>query len=113
MEARELRIGNLTDKGVVKNFYQSGIHVGSCRLYHFNELKPIPITEELILKAGFEKYKKYKFHYIAEIGRQTFEVIYYTNGWRVKLEELNLVDLDYFHQLQNVIFSLTGEELSI
>ena len=46
MDTKELRIGNLTEQGEIKNFWEKGTHVGFGKCFEFNELSPIPITEE-------------------------------------------------------------------
>ena len=84
------------------------------------ECEPILLTEEWLLKFGFIKAKfssEYWSHYSL------------INGWNVALshhtEESsgvnkdlvywgdNYVELKYVHQLQNLYFALTGEELII
>lgn len=67
---------------------------------------PIPITEELLLKCGFEK---------KQWGSAT---VYYQT--KIELDAhfcLNGVDYNIqvrsLHQLQNLYFSLTGEELEV
>ncbi len=67
-------------------------------------LTPIPLTEDILLKCGFEKA---------------------LNGWWDKDEIFSYRDgyfgfgtnrhtkIDYLHQLQNLYFALTGEELKI
>ena len=65
----------------------------------------IPLTEEWLLELGFEgdnqPYKKHDFEfYIDDDGRVTI----YFKGFL-------LSECYYAHQLQNLYFSLTGEEL--
>lgn len=68
--------------------------------------KPIPLTEEILLKCGFEKesdaytYKYFELSYDFYCAVNSCE---YTIG-----EKINSV-----HQLQNLYFALTGEELKI
>lgn len=65
------------------------------------ELKPIPITEEWLLKFGFEGW---------DIDNYTLIL---TNGNFFKLECLDPIatNIFYVHQLQNLYFALTGKEL--
>lgn len=80
---------------------------------------PIPLTEEILIKAGFEKeeqsapalaiWNEWK-HPLIQIesagtaGGTENEFTY--NGW-------NGTELKYVHQLQNLIFALRGAELNI
>lgn len=88
---------------------------------HTKDLNPIPLTEEILLKAGFEKkvteckdfrvdithYQKDK-HYVYLIP-DGFEFEYETGHGRVNLCKVK----KYVHELQNLYFALTGEELKI
>ena len=53
MEANELRIGNITKQGIVKSFYEHGIHVGLGKTFKFSELEPIQLTEEWLERLCF------------------------------------------------------------
>jgi hypothetical protein len=121
--AQELRIGN---------WYTSvkwGIPV-ECELTDFTQLdymsdgaykyppideifEPIPLTEEWLLKFGFDIYED-PFHYFIDIGNgeipEYFNVWYYDNYYDAN--ECN-AKLYYVHQLQNLYFALTGNELNI
>lgn len=126
----ELRIGNLV---AFKGFhvgdlkYEAGIYrissIGSdntIRLYnqepkkHFGCFKntfidPIPLTEEWLLKLGFDNQLTLKS------GPFSIEK---TNRHGVRLTFTNEFcknafkpEINFVHQLQNLCFSLTGEEL--
>lgn len=114
MKANELRIGNYckeitySKNEVVKTSVE---HFESIELGEIN-LSPIPLTEEWLLKFGFEKpaysWIGDKFH-LSEWDDYPFH-------WCVALNKNNaiLVDkLNYVHQLQNLYFALTGEELTL
>lgn len=68
---------------------------------------PIPLTPEILEKCGFVKYEpmmyrlKEGWHWIAVDTNSL-----YINGKQVVL-------IEYLHQLQNLYFALTGEELTI
>ena len=129
MTANELRIGNLVDLG---NRIAKVIEIGhlACvvvdleetqdTLEDYERTKPIPLTEEWLLKFGFGKIKD-------------FDV--YTNVWEFKGFMVSLGDyinihvdwvddgVDnyhsiigyeelYVHTLQNLYFALIGEELT-
>jgi hypothetical protein len=79
--------------------------------------EPIPLTEEWLLKFGFEKILKYyalgihqelfsglmKFRFDRLLQKWIFSIGTYKDITRVK----------YVHQLQNLYFALTGNELTI
>jgi hypothetical protein len=84
-----------------------------------NDLIPIPLTEEWLLKFGFIKMYKAdnKNGYGLYSGEDIYPfiaielyhdgIIFINNGSR-RIEHIK-----YVHQLQNLYFALTGEELNI
>lgn len=122
--ANELRINNLVyynnqhnEIGLITEIKTSlipkidyvGINNRIDVYYQTKHINPIPLTEEWLLKFGFDnKYNKYKFTIIPkgilnyENGRTYF------NSWTI-LEK----QPDYVHELQNLYFALTGEELTL
>lgn len=113
MKANELRIGNLIFWDgeiyeVKRSFFDQ---------YSDDEIKPIPLTEEWLLKFGFK-----------ETEKQTYEITDFKDciDFCVSIYEDKVIltfwsdDPIYFrysemnvHQLQNLYFSLTGEELTL
>lgn len=113
MKANELRIGNFTEQGQIKNFWERGVHFGFGKCYEFNELKPIPLTEEWLLKFGFEIDKTY-------VSEQNPYLDHIKNEVRISMPYFSFEygdgafnELKYVHQLQNLYFALTGKELEI
>ena len=78
--------------------------------YEFNKYhKPIPLTEEWLLRFGFERNDNYK---IKEFVRG--DMIIYTYNKVNKEVYYGIcveVKIKYIHQLQNLYFALTGREL--
>lgn len=71
---------------------------------------PIPLTGEILLKAGFEKDIESLFYRNSFIIAKTkTRWAFYHNG----LMGGELVRIDDLHQLQNLFFALTGEEIKI
>lgn len=124
ISAQELRIGNITQDKINKKKYL--ITANALRYLieaESNDLEvliePIPLTEEWLLKMGFEK----------EIDDSSFirKVYYYINDFEVEFHGNKLVfrvenkhvtnyfahHTKYVHQLQNLYFALTGEELEL
>jgi hypothetical protein len=122
MEARELSLGNITDKGIVHTIrYNNGLlgcDILDNRLdsfsnfYSFSELNPVKLTEEWLLKMGFEKAingwfcsKEYLWLRQNKLNNQWFAGV---NG----IGDIDCKRIDYVHCLQNLYFALTGEELT-
>jgi hypothetical protein len=122
MIANELRIGNLVAYGVhpvpIKSIHTESVLKKEVHVYvelnenlnHYCidvlEVKPIPLTEQWLLKLGFERDNqgnwklKSGYHWI-----EIYSYHVYINGQQVVL-------IDYVHQLQNIWFALTGKELT-
>jgi len=85
------------------------------------DLKPIPITEELLIKACFEKKvimditDLYSYELDNFILSRSEHHDYYNIYW-YELDEFHPVGnfnnfIKHFHHLQNIVFDLTGKEL--
>lgn len=73
----------------------------------------IPLTEQILLKAGFDKTMAWTF---AIELKGNLKLVYYLGekGWSIGFKNYSdFSDLKYLHQLQNLYFALTGEELTI
>lgn len=102
MKSNELRIGNLTKQGEIKSFFENGVHVGFGKCYNFNELEPIPITKEIYYKL--EKYLlELDFSYSHNTENNSINI--FINNWDL--------DFVFLHEIQNLYFALTGNELTI
>jgi hypothetical protein len=120
MRANELRIGNLVFMSREKEPKYKGYHG---RVFNFDlidyieHLHPITLTEEWLFKFGF--YETTKEHYVS--GLYTLNK---PDGFYINKETMSYCDIDYegttndtikiqyVHQLQNLYFALTGEELT-
>lgn len=136
IKAEELRVGNLIEyngavvpvsriddlntlpelgyKGSVsipeywngKLLYHTGVWLANC--------KPVPITEDLLLKAGFVKeIDTILGRYVHPDGRH--HVVPRGDGvWVYRVPGVSLVDIRYIHQLQNLFYWLSGgKELTL
>ncbi|HEY1044972.1 MAG TPA: hypothetical protein VGF79_00940 [Bacteroidia bacterium] len=122
INVRELRLGNWVSllgdfhqiDGIYLDFNLGSVHLEGNAIYNnADKIEPIPITEEILLKCGFEKKE--------EIGKY----IGYSNVaisiWHNKVNNTFLVDniskvevyIEHLHQLQNLIYALSGQELEI
>ena len=139
VDIRELRLGNFFKTPVCNKFRvdeiykdERGLYCVKCDIgcngsYIYGDIKylqPIPLTEELLLKCGFEKKKivsvdiehKYIYHH-KEFGFISCNFAYCINDTNDYSEyddvsELSL-PLKHLHQLQNIYFDFTGKELEI
>jgi hypothetical protein len=113
MKATELRIGNWVDQpneGVAKvTSILNNLQIRTETGYVDKYCKPIPLTEEWLLKFGF-KWKNFAFRDGTFTVRYQKEFYVYLSVEGVRPIQIKL---DYVHQLQNLYFALTGEELDI
>lgn len=131
IKANELRIGNYVGVKDKRNeYYKETFSIqdifGISGIYTLKEgggtfiknrypgifIEPIPLTPEILKKAGFETT-------IEKSGLEEWNIYMIGNvifHWRYEFLNfgwVNDVDVKYLHQLQNLYFALTGEELEI
>lgn len=83
-----------------------------CHFFRFpNTYKAIPLTEEWLLKFGFEKeYGTFKIEgFKCWITKYTSE----PNLYSANIGNIKISTLKYVHELQNLYFALTGSELTV
>lgn len=105
IKEKDLRVGNLV-------LYDDKLfEVDVIVTFADNDFNPIPLTPEILEKCGFEKvYQSY-----------VLDKFFLYNGpdvagdWWFKMSEAVgfTVKIKYLHQLQNLYYALTGEELKI
>lgn len=138
IEPRELRKGNLvyfdSEMAIGKIVTVATIENEGVRLFNgathdgrptltavipFSDIQPIVLTEEILIKAGFEKYGNYSFGVKVGVFENELE-------YRIDDKELAIWGSDgcteghnfrakteFLHQLQNLYFDLTRIELEI
>jgi hypothetical protein len=119
MKANELRIGNY--------YYGDVLFPSEYNVITANDLveldsdplddyyQPLPLTEEWLLKFGFEKRNKTDDGIIFGVLNFTLifcqtmdnDFAYFLNGYH------NDCNLQYVHELQNLYFALTKKELTM
>lgn len=116
MRENELRLNNyvLNDERVV--LLSTNYDLFKCLVYVNRGIgfEPIQLTEEWLLKFGFDFYQNIGARKFMNFGNLIIETnahkdipVYYT-------EQRELICIiKYVHQLQNLYFALTGEELTI
>lgn len=127
MNGKDLRIGNFISVlgntvEVIKILGEKKIEIHSDILQFWDvdiededeDVKPIPLTEEWLLKFGFEKNDDF-------ISEDHLWSDFIKKGVRIQLPYFDWKDSDgeisfsvkSVHQLQNLFYSITGEELTI
>jgi hypothetical protein len=131
LQTTELRIGNL----VMQNgFYGYVYSIGSpeprkekrfsdkaiitlfdngLTTVPIDEIEPIPLTEEILLKLGFKQNEQFKTNFKFYLKDNEIEINIYNGNNNSWLNDRYVINLKYVHQLQNLFFSLCGEELTV
>ena len=118
MKVTELRIGNL----VYFEYQVVDINIGDFHIIEKESkfFKPIPLTEEWLLKLGFELHSDYiedRWFVIKTRKRGvTLEISLKLKRSMLMNDNVDFCDIwniKYVHQLQNLYFALTGKELTI
>jgi hypothetical protein len=109
LKPQDLRIGNLVYDNLGGILKIKGIQEESV-LFHIN---PIPLTEEWLLKMGFYKDEDLSFRWYFDY--KDYSVLTYDlDDNCVKIgDSWDFAKATYVHQLQNLTYALTNEELTI
>ena len=84
--------------------------------WYDEDLKPIPLTEDWLLKFGFEKSNSNTEFYTFDLSKLSIHLKSkqyadgrtYFNSWCIIEKQI-----EYVHQLQNLYYCLTGSELTV
>lgn len=135
MNKEELRIGNLVNDedgiiqpitAIIPNFLQFGnivCHEEKIMGLHSNieTIRGIPISEEWLVKLGFEKHDGGFFNIyqksikmVSSIGlTEDRKLTCNENGNKWFLDDSYITMIHEVHQLQNLYYSLTNKELKV
>jgi len=118
IQSNELRIGNwvkspkcLVDLDCKTNEFNNLVYTQVKYVRHENYFEPIPLTPEILEKAGFSRlggmliYYNFKITFLMDTGGRYVIDIFY--------KDLHLGKIEWIHQLQNLYWCLSGEELII
>jgi hypothetical protein len=127
VNTKELRVGNLVRNNLSGEILKpcdvlcDGINTDKIEGLNYGFIEPIPLTEEWLLKFGFNK--DYKSGYIGiDVHNSDFVLTEpkkmgeWQNGYVFQFTAGNVPkfkEIFYVHKLQNLYFALTGEELTI
>ena len=126
LDAKDLRIGNLI---LVHNHYVATIErigkdigvktygekISQIDYIELQYLTPIELTDEWLLRFGFERHELDNWFYLKIINDWT-RLNININGSVCELSISNhgaVINVTYVHQLQNLYFALTGQELTL
>jgi hypothetical protein len=118
LEGKDLRVGNYvlvygTDvfkcAGIDERMFYTYRDDGQREGYSLAAVSPIPLTTEILEKCGFErdtvtKTEVYRFPKLSLMRGLDNEYRFF---------DIKSAPIKYLHQLQNLYFALTGEELTI
>lgn len=112
MGANELRIGNYLKESNLIDFIKINITDIECIQRGDINYQSIPLTEDWLLRFGFIKNK---FDEFFEIENCQIEIYLFDNEskYTVCVDSVVNKNIKYVHQLQNLYFALTGEELTL
>lgn len=122
IQPNELRIGNWVYDSKYTQYPMQVVLIGSDYVYldfegnegdvWEGEIAPIPLTEELIAKQGWEKVG---YYYTDKNGLEIYET---NDGWHLHIDDEKCqttiaILIKYLHELQNAYFVATKKELEI
>lgn len=122
IQPQELRIGNLihipkTNQvadvfGVLEGLERVYVNKNLLAPLHYSEVEPIKLNEEWLLKLGYVKNERVKDLF----DLRPLQLMFTPNGFEYFHGQPyggNFLIIKHVHQLQNLYFSLTNEELTI
>jgi len=116
MKANELRIGNHTQNGIVVELSNEDIVVfdgtAKWRQSAGLEIEPLPLTEEWMKRfklkeVGMVAWSFRRYHIDIKGGAIGIYRLFFNDS------NSPMIEFQYVHELQNLYFTLTGEELAI
>lgn len=131
MEINELRIGNYVSfhnvfykiVEIEKDRVLIEYHNGETDYCHIDYIDPIELTEDVLLKIGFEKVYTVPHNRLRlcvkngnEITRISYDFLF-DDITRLEImgngDSLNKRNIKYLHELQNTYYCLTNQEIEI
>ena len=111
MKASELRIGN----SIMQDDDLVFVTTWRLKLIEDKSLdyKPIPLTEEWLLKFGMGIESVLCITCVDVLLTIEYKYNHTTKTMVIHIHDKPLIHVRYVHQLQNLYFALTGEELTI
>lgn len=117
MNIEEIKINNIiSDNGFEITVCLENIDLV---LWNIGRFQPIPLNEEWLIKTGCEKVERkfIWFEYVKEVGEKMCYIKLRFNNGKIELyvfnSHIDWIELKFVHQWQNLIYALTGEELTL
>ena len=83
----------------------------------YNDFEPIPLTEDYLLKFGFNYIRNVNEYHNRKINEGAYYLKpvgdVYNHWYLYHKTKMITENIQHVHQLQNIYFALTGEELTI
>ena len=134
MNVQELRIGNRVKEGIVEHIgWRDGYYTVGCMktffesaatFYDSDDIHQIPLTEAILLKCGFKLIQERG--YCSDEEKKTIyscglvDIAFSNNNFFLWVEvdedpyySFCWTKIEYLHQLQNIVFAISGTELEI
>ena len=110
IKATDLRIGNIVFSAMIDESFK----VSNLTTDYDPLCKPIEITEEWVLKFGFEKQEN-NWKKLCICNDWTYLYWERLTGLELSVNKHSVMQphIKYVHQLQNLYYALTGVELSV
>jgi hypothetical protein len=121
MKTTELRLDNLVQfKSQLRGWIIDKVHADYFKTNLIKNIKGIPLNRNWLLRFGFLK-TKYGYeldHFETPMGRPYFTLEYSIDHKLMQIYPLDegrmdLSHINYVHQLQNLYFAITGQELEL
>lgn len=118
IQPNELRIGNCvyfdTRLDKITSLGQTLVVAEMHSHYYYERIHPVPLTPELLEKFGFVEHSHVNQDQddVEWMQHPALPDLRYRDGL-FRLEYFELSHIQHFHQLQNLFFCLTGEELTV
>lgn len=118
VQKAELRIGNLIKANAsfigylfVTEITNDVVHTDKGETLEFYQIQPVVLTPEVLINAGFVFGRKFCAEDFYDVKRK--KDIFGDEVWEFKRNNESLINVVHFHQLQNLYYALSGQELSI
>lgn len=118
IQAKDLRVGLwfnrkhgkgwswiILDEDIIRSIFSDSLE------YALNDFEPIPLTSEILLMAGFTKSKQHSLDYFYDVGNG--KAFCFRLNMPFKHNNSWYPEKKYLHELQNLLYTITGCELNI
>ena len=114
MEAKNLRVGNFVKsyKSILKVSIVSEFDIVDHNGKIHQKTHPIELTDENVMEMGFSADPETR-HYYKESEAGKITVSFWYRSITLEFEGMAIRDINYLHELQNLFFAITNEELEM